>query len=174
MRALRPATDWLSNTQLVRAVGWLHRARAHFGRRGVVLMDLGAMWLIVAAGLVVAATPPRGVPHEQWPIPVRVTVWAVPGLCAIGVAFYKRFDAWGWGLLVVPVVERAASFGYAWVDSFTPAWWVLFRGEGYSAGWLAVLLYGTVGLLIKKCGDGLDRPFSPIDGERGGWPGTGA
>lgn len=129
------------------------------GNRGAVLVILGVLWLLTAVGIASAPISQAGrlLPYEHLPVWFRVTLWAVPGLLAIVVAVWRRWDDLAWALLIVPVAERALSFAWAWgVDMFT---------GGDPTAWRGFLVYAATGTLIYFCAAGLDQapPGGGID-----------
>jgi len=127
------------------------------GNRGLVLGALGLIYALRGYGTIQDPPPEHGLPDEHLPVTIRAALLVVPGFVAIAAAFWKRLDPMGWGLLAVPVLIRAVSYG-----------WGIVTGS-YPAGWGGALLYATVLLLINRCAAGLDRP-APWDGrERRQW-----
>lgn len=128
------------------------RIARHIGNRGAVLIVLGSLWLLTAVGI---ATQPvtqlgRLLPYEYLPVPLRIALWAFPGLVAVGSGLTRRWDVSAWTLLIVPVTERAISFAFAWGIT-------LFNDHYYPGAWRGFLVYAATGTLIYFCARGLDQ-----------------
>lgn len=124
---------------------YIVRYAANFGRRGVCLALLGAMWLLV--GLSCVVIPPSDdywlLSGPGWP---RALGWLITG--ALAIVYSRRpqgDDALGFVALYVMAAFRIAAYGLAFIQ------WVATGGEqGNPRGivgattWIAVLMLVVV------------------------------
>lgn len=130
--------------------------RAESNRRQV-LFTLGLLWALTALGIVMATTKPNLlIPHERLPEQIRFGVWFVPAVVAWLGVWVRRIDGIAWTVLVLPPLERFASYTWAWVDSLTD-WWLWDHSPGIGTAWRSAVVYAAIIYLIVKCAAGLDR-----------------
>src|SRR5258708_5712749 len=115
------------------------RIARHIGNRSVVLGLLGAIWILTGIGRVTNPPPHLGLPHERLPIMAIALMWMVPGGVAVIAAAWRRVDALGWGLLIVPVAVQLVSYLIGWVTG------------DFTTGWVGASVYAAVVLLINRC-----------------------
>jgi len=127
----------------------LARLRDKLGRRGLVLLMFGLVW--VGQGFAVRQQPYSIGDHpvlafEYVPVAVRVALWLVSGLFAVYVALTgsPERDRHGYTVLVVLPIERSLSYAFGWVEYMLPT------EGGYAGGlrgaltWLGV----TVAIMV--------------------------
>lgn len=132
----------------------------YVGNRGVVLSLLGFLWVLTAVGLLADNLVRTGLPDEQLPLLLRVALWAIPGVAALVITWWKKFDDIAWMLLIIAPSIRLFSFGYGWLSG------------GFPPGWRGMCVYAATVILVNRCGAGLDRA-APWDGrERREWQRT--
>lgn len=126
------------------------------GNRGIVLSLLGFIWLLTAVGLIADPLKRPGVPDDVFPVWFRVAIWTSAGIVALVATWWKKWDAFAWGMLILPLGMRLLSYLYGWISgSFPP-------------GWRSVCVYAATALLVNRCAKGLDRP-APWDGRERRW-----
>jgi hypothetical protein len=136
---------------------WIARV---LGRRGAVLLIIGLMWIMVGVGLVLDPSPllPKNyyVWHEQWPMWFRVMAWVTTGTIACIMAWVRApgRDNIGFVALTVMPTQRAFAFGFAWLLS-------LFTDVGYPAGWIGMIVWGAVTILIVIISGGVSSNHTP-------------
>lgn len=124
------------------------------GKRGEILLLLGAAWVLVGIGAAVVPPPPGDLLDLHIPAPIRAALWCGTGLVAICHAWMPKTRSDGWGFLalyLMPAV-RAASYFIAWVD-FT----IDGRG-GYRYGWLSALFYAVFVGIVAICAGWREPP----------------
>lgn len=90
------------------------QALRRLGRRGGVLLILGAIWIALGVDILVdpVIVPGEGLFHLLIPLPFRVGLWVGCGVLAITGAVYQspRWQGVGFVALIIPPVQRAASY----------------------------------------------------------------
>lgn len=128
-----------------------------------VLGLLGIIWVLSAYGVAVAPLTRLGLPIEILPVWTRVGLWLGPGVLAlVSATFWRRLDAWAWGLLILPIALYAVSFLFGWIVFLLPG------DDGFGAGWRGAAVYIALGFLIFYCAKGLDRVSEPKKKKGGG------
>ena len=126
--------------------------RWYLGRRGMMLLLLGGLWIWL--GLNVPMTPAHvpGLWHTFIWEPVWIAEWVVPGLVALVFA-WRTVDWPGWALLMLAPIIRASSLISGWVM------WMLPDGiEGYPMGlWQSILYLFMIGV-VGICAGWPDYP----------------
>ena len=94
-----------------------------FGRRGLSLLVLGAIWVVM--GVVVAAQereidPADAILYEAIPIEIRAGLWIGTGLVALFAAFCPHRQVAGWWALMILPAERAISHLWSFAQSVVP------------------------------------------------------
>ncbi len=133
------------------------------GRRGGVLLILGAAWIL--QGVSISALGDRvysvdaALLHLAIPAPIRVGAWVGTGVLAVLGATVNRprWERWGYMALVVMPLERAASFGWSWVVWLLPP-----TDNGYERGWVSALTWIVTVLLIIVI-SGWEEPRRVLD-----------
>jgi len=135
------------------------RLLRHAGNRGVALAMLGVLWVLTAIGIGLAPLKRSQLLDEQFPLWVRVAMWGLPGILAIGASMYRKLDADAWGWLFVPVLVRFISYAFGWVCSLIG--WERFA---YPDGWRGSTSIAIFIVFITACARGLDRPYVKQEG----------
>jgi hypothetical protein len=145
-RTNRRAWDW--------ADSWRHKARKRVGYRGMVLLLFGTIYIFIGLAVIGADDYRPELIHTHLPTFVRVLIWDIPGLVAVGVAIDDKMQAWGFGLLFIPPAERAVSFLVAAVT--VPTWQRV-------PGLLIYLLLVVVIAVMAAWPDAIDVEHSVLD-----------
>ena len=94
-----------------------HPIRRHLGRRGLVLLCCGYLWLIGAwaVGIMPVPTSRPLAPHEFLPVEVRVGGWFFTGCVAVIFAWVRKgqLDRWGYAALAREWAEGHSLAGRA-------------------------------------------------------------
>ena len=88
--------------------------RRHLGRRGLVLISAGYLWMLAGWAVAIMPNPTHRAlaPHEFIDIKLRVGGWLITGAAALVFAFIRNLDLnrWGFGLLALMPLERLLSW----------------------------------------------------------------
>jgi len=126
---------------------WIKRRPSRLGRRGAVLLILGVIWFFIGISTI---TDPRvgigqsqGLFHEESPSWLRAALWIGTALFALSSAWRiaGRRDDWGYMALILMPLVRTMSYLWAWLIN-------LFGGQGDPMGWLGVIVWGTITILV--------------------------
>lgn len=121
----------------------LDALQRRLGRRGMVLLLLGTLWVVQGIALrsapYVNDTDPT-VLYEYLPVNLRCGLWVVSGIVAMTVAacFSPHRDRHGYTVLVVLPLERGFSLLWGWVMTFFPGDGGYAPGLRGAATWFAV------------------------------------
>lgn len=129
------------------------------GNRGVALAMLGMLWIFTAVGIAVSPLKRTTLLDERIPVWCRVCLWGIPGLLALVASIRRKYDATAWGLLMVPVGIRFASFLIGWLVSLAlniTGWQPLLKWS-YPDGWRGATTIAIFVVFIRVCAAGLDR-----------------
>lgn len=129
------------------------------GNRGVALAMLGMLWIFTAIGIAVSPLKRSTLLDERLPVWVRVCLWGIPGLLALVASIRQKYDATAWGLLMVPVSVRFASFLIGWLASLAldVTGWPPLVEWSYPDGWRGATTIAIFVVFIRVCAAGLDR-----------------
>jgi hypothetical protein len=134
-----------------------------FGRRGLLLLLMGSMWIVYGLTLMLASSPPRFTAANQ-PVPVLSLLdqpaigwlWAVAGCISVFVSMFRMHadghDAWGFNALFVPAavwflaylwsialwLASGETYGRATSASGATAWLIVCTFVLLFAGWMDV------------------------------------
>lgn len=116
--------------------------RGGVGRRGAVLLLIGAAWVAQGVALLAGAWAPIALPtlHALAPVEVRAAAWIVPGVVAVAAGLRREHDRWGFVAAVVVPVFMAASWGLALLTGQTGADLARAAVSAYTWGTVAALL----------------------------------
>lgn len=128
------------------------------GKRGEILLLLGALMLLLGASDVLIPTRVDGLLYLLIPAPVRLAVWLGSGIVAIFYAWMPRHrsDAVGFLALYLMLGIRCVSYLVAWVDYASDG-----RG-GYAYGWLAAGIYAAFMGVIGVCASWRENPRGDV------------
>ena len=140
----------------------LPRPPTALGKRGLILLIFGFIW--VSVGMAVVNQPdPAGYEHllfSQIPRPVRALAWVTTGLLAVAIAFRPRLlhhDGFGFLALYVMPAERAAIFVIGWLDYHITG----LGGPGYPRGLYAASVWLAIVAAVMVCATWPDPPNEP-------------
>lgn len=108
------------------------------------MLVLGAVWVLIGVGSAVGA--PQHIDsavHLLIPASVRVALWVVSGMVAVGTCWSSRASNVGLGGLVIMPMVRLVSYTWAWVQSLIPG-----DPDGYPDGWYSALFYVVMLALV--------------------------
>lgn len=147
----------------------IRRVAAGIGNRGVVLATLGVIWVLSGIGL--ADEPQRiGLVDEHLPAMARAALWLVPGGYAVLASVWRRLDEWAWALLIAPLAIGFLARLFAWgTQALAQLGWFGIDATGPHGVWRGALIFAALGLLVNRCGAGLDRPALLWDGRERRW-----
>lgn len=127
----------------------VYRAFLARGLRCRALVVIGAVWVLMGAGVATgASSPPPGIAFAYIPTPARVVLWVAPGLGAIITGWRQagtgRVPGW---LMIMPTI-RVASYLLAWVLWLVPGTQNL--GE-FRHGWFIAATYAAMIAAVLLC-----------------------
>lgn len=112
------------------------------GRRGIILILLGIVWISQGVSIIILPTPSPYLLLDLWD-PFRAIGWVVTGGVAIAFARTKQgFDAFGFLALYVMGAYRILAYLYNF------ALWTVGNPEGNSRGIIGVFSWLTIIILI--------------------------
>lgn len=135
-------------------------------RRRLALYLIGAAW--ISHGFTIMHNPgPRvmdqAIIYENWPLQLRVLIWVLAGVLALGLAANgtARAQALGWALAIVPPTIRVVSYLWSvlmWLIPGAPG------GEPLSLAYVG--FWGSlVGIvwLVSRWAEPTPQPAAPED-----------
>lgn len=124
--------------------------RPLLGRRGTILLLLGACWVLIGIGTFVSPLSPSvaSLLHAQVPKQINAVFWVSSGIIASIYAFRKD-DAIGFLSLYIMPAFYAFSYFLGWLDFLSP----FVGGNGHPWGWFsAVFFLIELGVVIVCAG----------------------
>lgn len=139
-----------------------------YGRRGLWLILMGAMWILFGVGVLLSPVEARpGVLYEMIPAVYRAPVWWITGAIAIWQGTRGRVldDSPGHVALYVMPAVRLVSFAvsgitYGLTWALVQAGW-LNQTAGWAGGWYAALVWSFISLMLAV-GASWPNPVPPI------------
>lgn len=145
----------------------LGRLSHRFGRRGAVLLLIGALWILQGIGIGFA----RGnlssgdinssLLHEYIPTSIRVALWTTTGAIAVLYAFRRGdgADELGWAALVLMPIERTVSYLWGFLMFIVPG-----IPAGYEPGLIRASGWAAIaGVIVIIAGWPEPKPLPPDD-----------
>ena len=128
----------------IRPPGWhgmLPRPPRQIGRRGAMLLSLGAIWIVLGLGVLDSTSTTVVAPHEALPQTWRGAAWIITGTIAVAYAIRPKGlpDHHGFAALAAMPIVRVVSYTLAWVDHLLPI-----GGDGYRLGWRFAATYAAM------------------------------
>jgi hypothetical protein len=127
----------------------------HLGHRGLILLVVGFLWVLrgysIATGAEVNPAGAQGLFHLMMPDELRAWLWLGSGLLAIAAATWDtpRWQAVGFGVLIVLPAERCLSYLGGWLVHLLSRWWP--ELDGYPDGWATAIGWAAVVVVIGIC-----------------------
>lgn len=139
-----------------------------YGRRGLWLILMGAMWILFGVGVLLSPVAPRpGVLYEMVPAVYRAPIWWVTGVIAIwqGTRGPVADDSRGHVALYVMPAVRLVSFTVSAL-TYAISWTLMQIGllehtVGWSGGWYAALVWSFISLMLAV-GAAWPNPNPPL------------
>lgn len=135
----------------------LSSAIERLGRRGVILMILGLVWVLTGVGIVANPVVREAgvfIPHENLlPDMFRAAAWGLSGLVAVWAALRRRCDDTpGYIAIMVMPLERTFSYLVAYLIYVISGWLEphvdSITQTGYERGWIAAGTWFAVVTLV--------------------------
>lgn len=128
--------------------------------KGMILAAF--IWFFVGVGIVTGTSGPAdSLFHLLIPVPIRVMMWWIPAIYAIGVSTSNRYSKWGLAALFVPPFVQGASYFASWIIEVIPG-----PPPGEPRGWLSACYYVTMIAFVFLVSDIPANVRTPLTGRK--------